>query len=296
MRLDFPAHPPFSLSQVINAHGWPQLQPFHWNRESDELRRIERLPSGSVVELRFHAADDGMSVEIINPPGALADANHQALAGAVGWMFGLDQDFSAFYALARHEPRLAQAEALAKGRMLRSATLWEDTVKTILTTNTTWSGTIRMVEALVAQWGEPLPDDSGRRAFPSPERLARTDADSLRTIGKLGYRTPYVLELARAVDSGALDLEALRISDLPTLELRKRLLAIKGVGGYAAANLLMILGHYDFVPVDSWALKLVSNEWHGSQPVGQAEVEAAFQDWGQWKGLAYWFWDWSNQS
>lgn len=60
-------------------------------------------------------------------------------------------------------------------------------------------------------------------------------------------------KLARAVASGALDLEVLKTADLPTLELRKRLLAIKGVGDYAAANLLMLLGHYDFLPVDSWA-------------------------------------------
>jgi 3-methyladenine DNA glycosylase/8-oxoguanine DNA glycosylase len=65
------------------------------------------------------------------------------------------------------------------------------------------------------------------------------------------------------------------------------------VGAYAAANLLMILGRYDFLPVDSWALKLVSHEWHGGEPVGAAEVEAAFVDWGAWQGLAYWFWDWS---
>jgi 3-methyladenine DNA glycosylase/8-oxoguanine DNA glycosylase len=294
MRLDLPARPPFSLDQVINAHGWPQLQPFHWNPDHRELRRVERLPSGTVVELLFGTADGGMSVEIVNPPAALADTERQALADAVTWMFGLDQDFSAFYAQARTEPRLAHAEACAKGRMLRSATLWEDCVKTILTTNTTWSGTIRMVEALVTQWGEPLPDDSGRRTFPAPERLARVDADTLCTAGKLGYRAPYVLELAQAIDSGKLNLEALKTSDLPTLELRKRLLAIKGVGGYAAANLLMILGHYDFVPVDSWALKLVANEWHGGRPIGQAEVEAAFKDWGRWKALAYWFWEWTR--
>jgi len=27
--------------------------------------------------------------------------------------------------------------------------------------------------------------------------------------------------------------------------------------------------------------------------VGQAEVEASFEGWGEWKGLVYWFWDWS---
>jgi 3-methyladenine DNA glycosylase/8-oxoguanine DNA glycosylase len=75
-----------------------------------------------------------------------------------------------------------------------------------------------------------------------------------------------------------------------------RVLAIKGVGAYAAANLLMLLGRYDFVPVDSWALKMVSHEWHDDEPVSQAEVEAAFERWGAWKGLAYWFWDWSYQN
>jgi len=90
-----------------------------------------------------------------------------------------------------------------------------------------------------------------------------------------------------------LDLEALKHSDLPTPELRKRLLGLKGVGDYAAANLLMILGRYDAIPVDSWALKMVSNEWYGGAPVGRAEVEAAFEGWGEWKGLAYWLWDWT---
>jgi 3-methyladenine DNA glycosylase/8-oxoguanine DNA glycosylase len=109
----------------------------------------------------------------------------------------------------------------------------------------------------------------------------------------LGYRAPYVVELARSVVSGELDLESLKWTDTPTVELRKRLLAIKGVGQYAAANLLMILGRYDFVPVDSWALKLVSHEWYGGEAVGRVEVEAAFEHWGEWKGLAFWFWDWS---
>ena len=105
-----------------------------------------------------------------------------------------------------------------------------------------------------------------------------------------------MLELARAVDSGELDLEALKRTELPTPELRKRLLSLKGVGGYAAGNLLNLLGRYDFLPVDSWALKMVSQEWHDGQAVTPADVEAAFAAWGEWKGLAYWFWDWNSAS
>ena len=92
--------------------------------------------------------------------------------------------------------------------------------------------------------------------------------------------------------SGALDLEALKTAAGSTGELRQELLSIKGVGDYAAANLLILLGRYDYVPVDSWARTMVSREWHGGEKVGSAEVQEAFAEWGAWKGLAYWFWDW----
>jgi DNA-3-methyladenine glycosylase II len=92
-----------------------------------------------------------------------------------------------------------------------------------------------------------------------------------------------------------LDLESLKTSDLPTLELRKKLLDIKGVGPYAAANLLMILGRGDFIPVDSWAMKLVSHEWYDGEPVTPKQVEEHFEAWGEFKGLAYWFWDWKYE-
>jgi 3-methyladenine DNA glycosylase/8-oxoguanine DNA glycosylase len=266
-----------------------QLLPFSRNQDAG-LSYVTQLGSGRVVEMHVAEAPGGVSVEAA---GDLSQPEAAELAAQAGWMLGLDQEFSAFYTLARHEPKLARAEARAQGRLLRSPTLFEDTIKTILTTNTTWSGTIRMVRALVSQFGASLPSDTARRAFPTPARLAETDAESLRLATGLGYRAPYVVELARAVASGALDLEALKTSDLPTPDVRLRLLAIKGVGGYAAANLLMLLARYDFIPVDSWALRLTSHEWHAGEPVGPAEVEAAFERWGEWKGLAFWLWNWS---
>jgi hypothetical protein len=44
--------------------------------------------------------------------------------------------------------------------------------------------------------------------------------------------------------------------------------------------------------VDSWALKLVSHEWHDGQPIGPAQVAEPFAAWGEWQGLAFWLWNW----
>ena len=87
-------------------------------------------------------------------------------------------------------------------------------------------------------------------------------------------------------------MDQLKDDDLSTVELRKKLMAIQGVGPYAAANLLMLLGRYDFLPIDSWAIKLVSQ--HLGRRAKPADVETMFAPWGQWKALAYWFWDWDQ--
>jgi 3-methyladenine DNA glycosylase/8-oxoguanine DNA glycosylase len=94
------------------------------------------------------------------------------------------------------------------------------------------------------------------------------------------------------VASGKYDLEALKTSSLSTLDLRKELMTLKGVGPYAAANLLMILGRHDFIPIDSYALMMVSHEWYRGKPVPAKHVEKRFAKWGRFKGLAFWFWDW----
>jgi len=290
MRLTLSARPPFSLSAVVWSHGWIRLAPFAEDDRPDGFTYVDQLYSGQVVELRIREVAGGVSVEV---NAQLSEGERAEVTGKVDWMLGLDQDFSAFYAVARGEPKLAHVEERAQGRILRSPTLFEDTVKTILTTNASWAQTIRMAAALVSQFGALFARDPTGHAFPTPDRLAAADEETLRSLGRLGYRAPYVLELARSVASGALDLESLKTADIPTPELRKRLLAIKGVGEYATANLLMLLARYDFVPVDSWALNMVSHEWYNGERVGRAEVEAAFERWGDWKGLAYWFWDWS---
>jgi 3-methyladenine DNA glycosylase/8-oxoguanine DNA glycosylase len=291
MELYLPAQPPFSFPAVVRSHGWVQMQPFRSNGDYTWLGTTIQLDTGRVVDLGLSQAGNGVRVLVDQE---LEETEKRQAAEMVTWMLNLDRDFSEFYRHAQREPKLAHVQDNAMGRVLRSPSLFEDVIKTILTTNTAWGGTLRMNRSLVEQFGQPLPEDGSRRTFPSPQAVAGSDVDTLRNVTKLGYRAPYVLELARRVSDGVLDLESYRSSQLATSDLRKELLAIKGIGGYAAANLLMILGRSDFIPIDSWAMKMVSQEWYNGEPVSPPQVEAAFADWGPWKGLAYWFWKWDN--
>ena len=128
-----PARPPFQLSVVALSHGWIQLPPFGYDRETGVISYVTRLAHGAITEIHITEAGDGVNV--------LADTSLTAeeqieLAAQVTWMLGLDQDLGPFHDKAREEPKLAHVIGSARGRILRSAGLFEDTVKTILTTNT----------------------------------------------------------------------------------------------------------------------------------------------------------------
>jgi 3-methyladenine DNA glycosylase/8-oxoguanine DNA glycosylase len=293
MKFKLPAKQPFSLNAVLYSHGWASLAPYSLTSDGEGLLYVFRLTSGRGLQVQINPAADGVSVELEEQ---LKEEERSVIKRNVTWMLGLDQEFTEFYKLAKQEPKLKHIVKKAQGRLLRSPTLFEDTVKTILTTNTAWNGTIRMAQKLVDQFGTELKNDPGKRAFPSPGQIAASDESTLRNETRLGYRSPYILDLAQKITSGDLNLEQFKSEDLPTEHLRKRLLAIKGVGNYAAANLLMLLGHYSYLAIDSWALKMVSHEWYRGEQIGPSEVEQSFERWGKWKGLAYWLWDWSYES
>jgi len=289
--LTIPVRPPFRFLSVVHSHGWVQMAPFTFDEETATLAYTDRLSNGRVLAYQITETENGITVKT----GKLTKAEQKEVTERVTWMLGLEMDFSAFYAASKREPKLLQAEKMARGRVLRSPTFFEDVVKTILTTNTLWSATKRMNLNLIKQFGPSLDKEPERRAFPSPAEIAASSPEVLKETVRVGYRAPSIHELAIRVASGELDIESLKTSNLPTLELRKELLKIKGVGPYAAANLLLILGRGDFIPVDSWALKLVSHEWYDGEPVTPKQVEEHFEKWGEFKGLAYWFWDWKYQ-
>ena len=289
--LHLPARPPFQFHSVIRSHGWYQLAPFEWDEASEMLRTVERLESGRVVALEISGQPDGV---VVAAKPKLTRREEQEVVAKVTWMLGLDSDFNEFYALADAEPRLAHCREKAYGRLLRSSSLFDDVVKVMMTTNIQWGGTKRLIAALVNYFGEPLPKDGTRRAFPVAKRIARSRETTLRKLG-LGYRAPYLLNLARGVASGIVNLETLKDLARPTEDVRRDLLALPGIGPYAAATLLAILGRYDFIGVDTEAISSVSKGFYGGQPVGEKEVNAVFAKWGPYKALAYWFWDFSGQ-
>ena len=240
--LTLPARKPFNFHFVVNSQGWRQLAPCRF--ENDIFYYVDHLSTQRAVEYQISASPEGVQVKTEK----LSKAEQREVVDKVTWMFGLDQDFSDFYAASRLEPKLARAKQQALGRVLRSPTLFEDVIKTIFTTNTLWAATKNMTRKLVDEFGSSLPKEhrdgvsggasSSRpvvealqpKSFPTPEVIAASNPETIKEKIRVGYRAPAIHDLAVRVASGKYDLEALKTSSLPTLELRKELLTVKGVG------------------------------------------------------------------
>nr|MBA3690109.1 Fe-S cluster assembly protein HesB [Actinomycetota bacterium] len=234
---------------------------------------------------RHHAA-----IEILGP-GTLGARAQAAIVEGVRHVLRMDQDLSAFYAACADDPDLAWAAAGA-GRMLRSPTVFEDVIKTVCTTNCTWSATTRMVTALVTHLGEPAVGGQGplTNAFPSPDSMAAAPERFYRETARTGYRGAYLISLARSVASGELDLEDLGTAtreELPDDELERRLIALPGVGPYAAAHIMMTVGRHSRLILDSWTRPKYARLM-GRTTVADATIRRRFRRFGPEAGLAFW--------
>jgi N-glycosylase/DNA lyase len=139
------------------------------------------------------------------------------------------------------------------------------------------------LDRLAQQFGEQI----GERTwtFPTAEPLAEAGLRDLRRCA-LGYRAPYVRDVARLVAAGDLDLPAL--GRVEYLSARRMLLALPGVGEKVAdCVLLFAYGKGEAFPVDVWVKRAVERWYFSGRRKTEREIrEFAHQRFGSLAGYA----------
>jgi len=288
-----PAGEVVDLRRVFLSHGIADLPPMRLDQKAWTFEITVPLTGLGARTLIISQAPAGYGVIDVSgrPPTPKVGA---AVSAQVRHVLSLDVDLMPFYAMAAEDPDLAWVLTGA-GRMVRSHTVLEDVVKTICTTNTSWGGTTRMVNALVEHLGDKAPGAPRTgpygRAFPTPEAMAAAPARFYKEVAGAGYRGPYLKTLAKDVASGRVDLEQLaRTSrdDLPDQDVAAQLQALPGVGPYAAAHIMLMLGRYDRLILDSWTRPTYARLLGKKRPLSDRTIERRFKRYGRYAGLAFW--------
>jgi 3-methyladenine DNA glycosylase/8-oxoguanine DNA glycosylase len=132
-------------------------------------------------------------------------------------------------------------------------------------------------------------------AFPTPKRLARTRPATLRARCRVGYRDTRIIELAHMFASREIDPEWFEDPATPDDAIHEKLLEWPGIGPYAAANIMQLLGRYARLPLDSESIR------HGKAVMGMkgsdrkimTAMHNHFAPFGPHAFRSYWFELWS---
>ena len=281
MDLKIPTPQNFSFRRTVASHGWYQLPPF--GLEKWELSRVIDVGKKPPVTIFLTERKNHVRVRTARPLTksetaiVLRDARH---------VLRLDDDLEQFYLATADDPEFAWVGQQGAGRLLRSPTVFEDLVKMICTTNCSWALTLKMVHGMVNNLGRETGD--GRRTFPTAQVMASMPLKFFVDEVRSGYRAPYLKELADRVASGELNVEAWLSSDLPTRDLLKQMKGVKGVGDYAAENLLKLLGRYDGLALDSWTRARFFELRNKGRKANDKKIARYYARFNEWRGLALW--------
>ena len=220
--------------------------------------------------------------------------------------FDLGKDYASARARCKGiYPFIDDAMEFGKGIRILNQDPWEMLVTFIISQRKNMPAIATCVETLSARFGKPMQDFCDPRlmgwdgtpfagignspalegsferpgatippihAFPTSHELSKVSEDSLRDCS-LGYRAPYVLDAARIVDAGSLDLVA--CASLEDDELVVELKRVRGVGD-KVANCIALFGYGRLgnVPVDVWINRAIDEECGGCDPFARFGADA----------------------
>jgi DNA-3-methyladenine glycosylase II len=204
-------------------------------------------------------------------------------------ILGLRADLKPFAAMAEQDPWLGPlAERMRGLKPPRFPTVFEALVNGIACQQLSLVVGIHLLNRLTAAHGRAAGADAdGPRAFPDPDRLASLEPESLRPHGFSLTKARTIVEAARAIVAGDLDLEALeRLDDHTVME---RLTRLRGVGRWTAEYVMLRgLGRLEIFPGDDvGAHNSLSRHFDLETPLDYASVQRLVARWRPYAGMVY---------
>lgn len=272
----------FELARDYCSYGYFLLAPNRWvvptKSTPGSVRRhfsIERV----VFEVDVTQKGPGEKLKVLSTR-SLSDKSRATVERWIRRMLRLDESREHLAAFHKLDPRWRKS---GRGRLMRSPTMFEDVIKTVTSCNVTWPGTVQMNLRLC--------EVIGGGAFPDPSALSKARAETLRARCRVGYRDQRLIELARMFKSREIDTEWFEDPATPDDAVHDALVDLPGVGPYAAANIMQLLGRYSRLPLDTESVR------HGKMVLGMdgssnsimKRIKDHFAPFGEHAFRSYWF-------
>ena len=257
------------LRVTVQSHGWVALEPWKWDGAAGVLSRTDLIGGPTTITVT-QSGQRALDVRA----EAESRTDMSALETTVRRWLSLDWNpTEAIEVASAVDTDVADVVRRGGGRFLRGSTFYEDYLKTVCTVQINWAGTKRMASRLV--------EEIGGGFVPTPAQVLDAGDAGLRERAGLGFRaTGVMISTERLLLDGLVDDSGEAAEEALTYE---ALIALHGIGPYAASHLRVLLHDFSRVPVDS-EVTAFFRERHG---IGPKEVESFLERWGEYKFLGY---------
>ena len=262
-----------SLRHTVRSHGWVNLPPWEWDEDQGRLARTQLLLSSVPSQIEV-VQTPALTFQVTVSAHEIRPTDTSYVVSTINRWLSLDWDHTpAINIASKVDPSVATFIREGGGRFLRGSTFYEDFVKTVCTVQINWSGTKRMVRALI--------DEIGGGFLPAPRQMIDAGEGGLREKARLGFRARGLVESTeRLLECCLIDEWGNGEEDRLTYE---ELIALRGVGPYAASHLRVLLRDFSRIPVDSEVTRYC-REQLGLAP---SEIEPYFDRWEHYRFIGF---------
>ncbi|MGB7160137.1 MAG: hypothetical protein WBD40_18870 [Tepidisphaeraceae bacterium] len=281
--------PPFRLDLTVwTLRRRPDNAIDRWDGQT--YRRVLPLPAGSVdVAVTQIGPPQAPKLQVAVEGQPLRSPVKAAVSSTLHRLLGLTLDLGPFHRFAARQRLLrGMAERFQGMKPPRFASVFEGVINAIACQQLTLTVGIHLLNRLATTCGSAVGEgDKTAHAFPRPEDLVKVSPTSLRQLGFSQQKGRAMIELARLVSEGNLDLEEL--GGLPDDTALARLRHLRGVGRWTAEYVLLRgLGRVHVFPGDDVGARNNLQKWlRLSEPLDYDGVARTLNGWKPYGGLIY---------
>lgn len=280
--------PPYSFERLLRRlETHPDTQ-IRVKKEDNLLQRVFRIGSRPVlVRMHFQGTLDEPTLRY-ETQASLSSSEQQLLAKKIRHVFSADLDLSAVYEQMREEKEIAVLTERFRGlRLMTDDDLFQSMVKTIIGQQINLTFAANLTERLVARAGEIIEDVDGEvmTAFPTPEAVACLSVEDLRPLQFSQRKAEYIIDYARAIVNGTVDLE--RLWTMSDEEAISYLTSLRGIGRWTVECLLMFgMGRPDLLPAADIGLRNGIALVYGMEAKpDENDIRKLGEKWAPWRSI-----------
>lgn len=196
--------------------------------------------------------------------------------------FDLNLNYNEIKKNLKEDKVLKKAIEYAEGIRILRQEPFECLISFIISQNNRIPMIKKVIENISEKYGKKI---EGGFAFPTVDELKKATVDELRQC-KTGFRDKYILDAVTKIQRGEIDLDEL--NKLDTMEIKKRLMEIKGVGTKVSDCVILFgYGRKESFPVDVWIKKIMEYLYFDKKATDNKTIEKyARENFGVHSGIA----------